>query len=120
MRPHNSVGGYRIYPTSPAVAESVERGVAIIGQFNEAIDHLHAERQLTQAQQRRVDHLDPNSQLARNYQALRTVTNGLWQRALEFRELQIMDGQQITELSHHLNASANRWQGFKRQLDEQA
>ena len=120
MRPNNSVGGYRIYPTSPQVAESVERGVAIIGQFNEGMDRLNRERELTQAQQNLVNRFDPNSQLARNYQALNSASDGLWQQALALRELEITDGQVINQLGLHLNACANRWQGFKRQLDEHA
>ena len=120
MRPHNSVGGFRIYPTSPQVAESVERGRAIIGQFNEAMDRLNIERQLTERQQQQVDHLDPNSLLASNHQALTTVSNSAWRQALRIQENEITDEQTLNAVGRHLNACANRWQGFKRQLDEHA
>ena len=120
MRPHNSVGGFRIYPTSPQVAELVERGRAIIGQFNEAMDRLNTERQLTERQQQQVDSLDPTSLLASNYQTLTTITNRAWQQALQIQENEIADEQRVFAISRHLNACANRWQGFKRQLDEHA
>ena len=120
MRPHNSVGGFRIYPTSPQVAEHAERGFALIAQFNEGMDRLNRERELDQTQQNLVNNLHPNSQLARSYQALSSVSNGLWQQALELQNLEITVGHVINELGLHLNACANRWQEFKRQLDEHA
>ena len=124
MRPHNSVGGYRIYPTSPQVAESVDRGVTIISQFNEGMDRLNRERQLTQTQQNLVDHLDPNRPLARSYQGLIAASNRFWQLALEKQQALARDELSgpfnTIQLGQHLNECANCWQEFKRQLDELA
>ena len=82
MRPHNSVGGFRIYPSSPQAAESHERAIASIGQFREGMDRLNRERQLTQTQQQRLDQLDPNSQRVDNYRRLIVTSDRLWQMAL--------------------------------------
>ena len=124
MRPHNSVGGYRIYPTSPQASESLDRAVAAIGQFREGMDRLNTERQLTETQQHQLNHLDPNSERANNHRRLIVVSDRLWQLALaKQRALNRLDdsGQfSAAQLGQHLNHCANRWQEFKRQLDEQA
>ena len=124
MRPHNSVGGYRIYPTSPQVAEFIDRGVATVAQFNEGMDRLNSERRLTQTQQNLVDNLDPNSPLARNYQGLITVSNRFWELALEKQQTlarnEFAGPYTVAQLGQHLNQCANGWHQFKGQLDEQA
>ena len=124
MRPHNSVGGYRIYPSSPQDAESVERGGAIIAQFNEGMDRLNTERQLTERQQHLVNQLDPNSERANNYRRLIVVSDRLWELALEKQQAlgrnEISGQFTTTQLGEILNRCANQWQQFKRQLDEQA
>ena len=124
MRPNNSLGGYRIYPTSPAYAEEIEIGIAILGQFNEGMDLLNRECELTERQQQLVNALDPNTQLARNYHSLRSSSNELWRLALDKQRQinqQIVAGPYTTEtLCTLLNQWSNRWKQFKRQLDEHA
>ena len=124
MRPHNSVGGYRIYPTAPDFAEACNTAVAIRGQFREGMDRLNTERQLTERQQRQVDQFDPNSELAHTHQRLFALSNRFWRLALEKQRAlaRYEDSGQFTteQLGQHLNQCANRWQEFKRQLDEQA
>ena len=124
MKPYNSVGGYRIYPSSPQVAESAQRGAAIIGQFNEGMDRLNTERELTQTQQNLVNNLDPHSQLASNYRGLITVSNRLWELALEKQRTlarhEISGPLTTAQLGHQLNQCANRWQELKRQLEQDA
>ena len=124
MRPHNSVGGYRIYPTSPDTAEACNTAVAVLGQFREGMDRLSAERQLTERQQNQVDQLDPNSERANNHQRLIAVSNRLWELALEKQRAiarHEASGEFTTEqLGELLDDYANRWQEFKRQLDEHA
>ena len=124
MRPHNSVGGYRIYPTSPENAEACDNAIAVMGQFNEGMDRLHRERQLSEREQHLVDHLDPRSRLAISYRNLQAISARIWQHALEKQQVLARfeaSGQFTTEqLGEILNQYANKWQAFKRQLDEQA
>lgn len=123
MRPHNSVGGFRIYPSSPTDAEFADRGGAIIAQFNEGMDRLNTERQLTDREQGLVAQLDPNSERAINYHNLVALSNRLWQLALEKQQTlarnEISGPFTTTQLGQHLNQCANQWQKLKRQLDEQ-
>ena len=124
MRQHNSVGGYRIYPSSRQASESLEAAVAVIGQFREGMDRLNRERQLTQVQQNLVNNLDPNRPLARGYQGLITASNRIWQLALNKQQAlaRYEDSGQFSteELGQHLNECANCWQELKRLLDQQA
>ena len=124
MRPHNSVGGFRIYPSSPQTSELLEIAIANIGLFREGMDRLNRERQLTETQQNQVDHLDPSSESANNYRRLNSISDRLWALALEKQQFlnQMDDSGQYTadQLGHRLNHCANLWQNFKRQLDENA
>ena len=125
MRPHNSVGGYRVYPTSPADAETANAEVAILGQFNEGMDRLNTERQLTDQEQYLVDHLDHRSELANKYQRLLVTSNTIWGLALEKQQAhgrnEFDPGELTTEdLVVVLNDYANRWRAFKREIAEQA
>ena len=124
MRPNNSVGGYRLYPSSPIEAELASLNTGILGQFNEGMDHLNRERQLTETQQQTANNLNPNSQLARKYQNLVALSNDLWQMALEMQQnnnQNIIAGTYSTEeLANRLSRCANLWQQMKRQLDDQA
>ena len=124
MRPNNSLGGYRIYPTSPAYAEEVESGIAILGQFNESMDHLNRECELTQRQQQLLNTLDPTSQLAKSYHSLRSSSDALWQLAFEKQrqiDQQIVAGPYTTlTLCRLFNQCSNQWKQLKRQLDEHA
>ena len=120
MRLRNSVGGFRMYPTSPQVAELAERRFAIIGQFNEGMDRLNTQQQLTDRQNQVVNQLDPTSQLANKHQRLRAITNVLWLRAMETQQYEITDAEFVSDLSRQLNACANKWQRFKSQIEEQA
>ena len=122
MRPHNSVGGYRVYPTSPADAQSADNNITTLSQFNEGMDRLNRERQLTEREQHLLDNLDPNSQPVNNYRRLMTASNNLWTLALEkqrTRNLGVVAGPYtINQIAHHLNRCADQWQELKRQLDE--
>ena len=124
MRHNNSVGGYRLYPSSPDVAESAGRLRAIIGRFNEGMDRLSRECELTQIQQQLVNNLDSNCQLARYTQSLRNLSQRLWQLALEKQQEHNLGGDNgiysTDELGMRLNNCANRWQELKRLLDELA
>ena len=124
MRPHNSVGGFRIYPANPDFAEECEAAVATLGQFREGLDRLHTDRQLSERQQRQVDQFDLNSERASNYQRLFNASNRIWQLALEKQRAlannEISGPYSTTQLVELLNDYADRWQGFKRQIDEQA
>ena len=124
MRPNNSLGGYRIYPTSPAYAEEIANSLAILGQFNEGMDLLNRESELTDRQQQLLNALDPNTQLARNYHSLRSSTNALWLLALDKQQQinqHVVAGPYTTQtLGRLLNQFSNHWKQLKRQLDEHA
>ena len=121
MRPNNSVGGYRIYPTSPEDAEIATTVVGILGQFNESMDRLNSEWDLTHTQQQQLDRLNPNNQLVREYSSLSVASTNLWQRALERQQEHdqgVAAGQYSTDqLTTLLNRCADGWQQLKRQLD---
>ena len=124
MKPHNSVGGFRIYPSSPQAAELVEMRVALLGQFNEGMERFDTQRQLTQAQQQRINHLDAHSRLSQDHMSLDISSNLVWQLALEKQQYHtqgVTGGQYTTkEMTDILNQYADRWRTFKHQLDEQA
>ena len=125
MRPHNSVGGYRVYPTSPADAETAEAEIAILSQFNEGMDRLNTERQLTAREQRLVDQLNRHSELAFEYRRLLVTSNTIWGLALEKQQAHArneLDAGELTteQLAEVLNNCANRWREFKRGIEEQA
>ena len=123
MRPNNSLGGYRIYPTSPEYAEIVASGFAIVGQFNEGMDRLNRDRQLTETERQLLDHLNPDSQLAQDYARLQTHTNLLWQRALQkqqsFAQMSPTGPLTMNDLGQLLIRCADHWQLLKRRLDAQ-
>ena len=121
MRPNNSVGGYRLYPSSPLDADTAELGVAALGQFNEGMDRLNRERQLTQREQYLVDHLNPNSQLARNYRSVCASSDRLWQLALDLQQQlnrRVFTGPYtMQQLATLLAQCANQWQELRDQLE---
>ena len=124
MRQANSVGGYRLYPTSPEDAEIAETNVAVRGQFNEGMDRLNTERQLTQREQQLIDQLHDDNQLAWDYQSLRATSTQLWQQALA-KQQQLNQGiiagpYTTNQLGLLLNQCANNWQQLKRNLEEHA
>ena len=63
MRRHNSVGGYRIYPSSPQVSELLGRATNAVSVFREGMDRLNTQRQLTYEQHQQLNHLDQSHQL---------------------------------------------------------
>ena len=125
MRLRNSVGGQRIYPTSPEEAETAVMAIGIIGQFNEGLDRLNRERTLTETQQRLLDQRpDSVMHLAFCHRILSFFSDRFWQFALEKQLLHnhgIIDGPYTTkELGERLNHCADLWQGLKRRLDYRA
>ena len=124
MRPHNSVGGYRIWPSSPADAEDADRAVTIIAMFNEAKERLRTQSELTERERMLVDTLEPNSQLARDFRSFTLLTSRYWQNALENQNIinQHSDENiwEIHSLEQKITGLANLWERFKRQLHEQA
>ena len=125
MKLRNSVGGQRIYPTSPEEAEMAAMAIGIIGQFNEGMDRFNRERTLTEQQhQLLVQRQNLNTQLARCYRMLTALSDRFWQLALEkqqFLNLGLIDGPYTTkELGQLLIRFADLWKGLKRRLDDQA
>ena len=124
MRSRNSVGGQRIRPGNPSLEDVHNLGRALIAQFREGMDQLNRERELSQEEQHVVDNLPPNSALSREYTALTMASETLWQQALDKQREHNLGGDggvySTEELGERLIAAANRWQQFKRQLDEHA
>ena len=120
MKRSNSVGGSRTYPISPYMQECFQRASAILGQFNEGLDRLNSERQLTPAEQQLIENLDPRSALARQFAQLRQTSDRLWQRALNERNAinnqAINDVRMATELGEQMIVCANHWSTLKSQL----
>ena len=123
MRSNNSLGGYRIYPTSPEYADTVASGSATLGQFIEGMDRLNRDRQLTATEQQQLDHLNPASPLAQDYSRLQTNSNQLWQLALEkqqsFSQMRPTGPFTMDDLGRMLIRCADHWQSLKRRLDAQ-
>ena len=82
MRRTNSVGGHRMYPSSPAMDQIEARTQRDLGILNDGMDRLNRERQLTGAQEHAINQLDDHSPLKRTYQKLIGKSDRLWQLAL--------------------------------------
>lgn len=123
MRNRNSVGGQRILPGSPVLEDIHNFGRSLMAQFREGMDRLHSERELSQEEQHRANNLLPNSVLAREYTALTQISQTLWEHALDKQQHHNLGGDggyySTEALGLHLIATANRWQDFKRRLNEQ-
>ena len=117
----NNVGGQRIRPGDPYMDDSHNRNRAIIGQFNDGMDRLNRERELTVSEQEIANDLNPNSDLRIEYTALRMATETLWQHALEKQQNHNNrnDAGVYTtdELGRRLIAAADRWHLFKEKLN---
>ena len=124
MRPHNSVGGYRILPSSPADAQEADRAVTIIALFNEAKDRLRTSSELTEREQALVDNLEPNCQLARDFRSFTKLTDRYWQIALNNQNIINQDSDdniwEIRALEQKMTGQANLWERFKLGLNEQS
>ena len=120
----NSVGGRRIYPTSSSIAEAAETAISVIGRFNDGMDQLNNERQLSNQQQIRVRNLAANSSMRQMYLHLQRVTGIVWQSALNRqreRNGEIGVHQNVLEsTTERLFLCAEDWRQFKQQLDDQA
>ena len=122
MRSRNSVGGHRILAGSPVLEDIHNFGRSLMAQFREGMDQLHRERELSQEEQHRVGNLPPNSVLATEYTALNHISQVLWEHALDKQQHHNLGGDggvySTEELGIHLIATANRWQDFKRRLNQ--
>lgn len=122
MKRINSVGGYRVYPSSPGQSDANARWDAIIGQFNDGLDRLQREKTLSDYQQQIIDDLQSGSRLAVTYVDLTRHSSALWRSALQHQqELNrgVCSGPFAThQLGHHLIECAERWSAFKRKLGE--
>ena len=118
------MGGQRIFPGSPILEDVNSFSQAIIAQFRDGMDRLNHERELTYEQQQIVDDLPPNSHLVQEYTALNIASQVLWEQALDKQQHHNLGGDggfyTTEQLGQRLNVAANRWQRFKRELNEQA
>lgn len=120
MRTNNSVGGHRAYPSSPEASDAVARQQAILGQFRDGMDRLRRERELTETEQQRANHLSANNILKVEYRALCMASETLWQLALEKQQSYDQGNDtgiySTSELAARLIYSSNRWRQFKQNL----
>lgn len=117
MRQTNSVGGQRVYPGSPGFADDLRNSREIIGQFNDGMDRLRRDRELTANQQEYIDSLDANHPIKRLQQLLTTKSDMLWQYALE-KQNALNQGLQTgpyttAQLGELLIGCADRWRQLK-------
>lgn len=121
MKAVNSVGGFRIYPSSSAMAEAANRVVAAIGQLNDGMDRLNRERVLTDSQRAIIDSLPKDSPLTQKHHFLQMATRRIWQSALHCqRERNSQYGihqNTLEDTGARLIACAEQWRQFKHDLD---
>ena len=123
MRPSNSVGGHRIYPSHPLDAEANARIDQNMGVFNDGMDRLNRARALSQRQEARVNGLGHDDQRAIRYHELMQTSHELWQLALQKQHYLQHGGPagpySINQLGERMIQCASSWQQWKRQLDAQ-
>lgn len=122
MKRINSVGGHRLYPSTPADSDRVASGIAIIGQFIDGMDCLNRHRELTPQQVSYVESLDSRSEIAQKYRHLMRRSEAVWQIALE-KQIQInemnLNGPYSTEeVGQRLIACANAWKQLKDSINQ--
>ena len=122
MRRTNSVGGHRLYPSSPAMHEIEARSQRDIGILRDGMDRLHNERQLSSQQERVLDQLDDNSPMKKKYQRLTDRSDNLWQLALNHQRFLAGesddDGPHTTaQLGNRMIQAADAWANLKEEID---
>lgn len=123
MRRLNSVGGHRAQPSSPDQADNANNNRNVVAQFNEGMDRLNSERNLSTEQQVRVDNLPQNSPLVRNYNRLTGITTVFWYSVLEHQQT-LRGGvtarpRQTNEIASMMVDLANQWESLKNDLNQQ-
>ena len=122
MRRVNSVGGHRMYPSTPAESDRVASGIAIISQFSEGLDRLNCHRELTPQQLSYVQSLDSRSDIAQKYRRLMHCSDAVWSLALEkqrqMAQMNLNGPYSTEEVGEGLIACANAWQEFKESIDQ--
>lgn len=117
MRRVNSVGGYRIYPTSPQSADVAAYAESVLGQFNDGMDRLHYHRELSPAEQQILSHARNGSTIAVRYQVLLHRTSRLWNLALAQQDLINhsipIEINNAAELAASLIACSEEWEQLK-------
>lgn len=120
MRRRNSLGGHRLYPSSPEAANRVSRGLEVLDRFIEGLDNLRNARELTEEQHTIIQNLEPNSQKLRNYHILMQRTESLWEIAMQkqasFNTNEYPGRYNTTEINEGLHICCQQWQDFKNTL----
>ena len=120
MKRINSVGGYRIYPSSPGQSDAAARGNAILGRFREGMDRLYHERNLSESEQSLIGHMGHESEITQKYQKLQRNTETLWNIAIEKQQARNRGENSelltMAEIGERLLHCANRWALLKETL----
>lgn len=116
---NNTVGGYRIRAGTPLQAEVSAHLIALRGHFNEGLDNVDIERNLTEHQEEFLKTLPRDHSFRRRYNNLRRFTEVLWDRASAHQQEmnQTHPTGQTREIATSLIDAANEWSRFKEELD---
>ena len=123
MRPSNSVGGHRIYPSHPLDAESNARIDQNMAVFNDGMDRLNRARALAEGEDARVNGLNNNDQRVIRYRELMLTSAELWQLALQKQHYLQHGGNagpySVNQLGERMIQCALSWQQWRQEFDAQ-
>lgn len=113
--------GYRIYPGSPDDDQQLSEFMAARGVFNEGLDRLNRQRELSAQQHRTLETIAPPQHLAQQLRQLEEHSNRLWQIAMQKqaylrRETDDPGELSINQIGHQLISLASQWQALKMRL----
>ena len=123
MRPSNSVGGYRIYPSHPLDADANARIDQNMAVFNDGMDRLNRARALAEGEAARINGLNDNDQQVIRYRELMRTSGQLWQLALQKQHYLQHGGQagpySVNQLGERMIQCALSWQQWRQERDVQ-
>ena len=124
MKRTNSVGGHRTYPTTPQMHEIEARAHGEIGVFNDGLDRLNRERQLTVEQEQFLHQLADNAPLKQRFARIAARTNRLWNLAMDHQRFlrgeSDDDGPYTTaNLGQRMIAESDTWTRFKQDIAQE-
>ena len=124
MKKANSVGGHRTYPSTPQMHEIEARAQCEMGIFNDGLDRLNRERQLTAEQGQFLDHLADNAPLKQRLVRIANRTDHLWTLAMEhqrfLRDESDDDGPYTTAaLGQRMINASDTWIQLKQNINRQ-
>ena len=122
MKSSNSIGDNRTYPSTPQMHEIEARAQGEIGIFNDGLDRLNRERQLTAQQEQFLHNLADNAPLKQRLATMTDRTNHLWTLAMNHQRFlhneSDDDGPYTTAgLGQRMITASNTWIQFKQDIN---